>query len=81
MFLIPEYRHTFKKKNGELSKQGAVVWAGVGTLGDAVSNLDGWLPNIGLGYRFEVQPRMNVRFDIGFGKESMGFYFNFCEAF
>jgi hypothetical protein len=81
MFLIPEYRHTFLKQDGELSKHGAVLWAGAGTLGDAVTNIDGWLPNLGVGYRFEVQPRMNVRFDIGFGKESMGFYFNFCEAF
>jgi len=81
VFLIPEYRHTFLKQNGDLSKHGAVAWVGVGSLGDAVKNYENWLPNGGIGYRFEAQPRMSVRFDIGFGKETMGFYFNFCEAF
>lgn len=81
VFLIPEYRYTFLKKNGELSKHGAVAWVGAGSLGDAITHFDKWLPNAGIGYRFEAQPRMSVRFDIGFGKETSGFYFNFCEAF
>ena len=63
-----------------MSKHGAVAWVGVGSLGDAVKNYENWLPNAGIGYRFEAQPR-SVRFDIGFDKETMGFYFNFCEAF
>jgi len=40
-----------------------------------------WMPNFGVGYRFEVQPRMNVRFDFGVGRDNFGFYFNFTEAF
>lgn len=80
-FIIPEYRHTFRKKDHSLSKHGAVAWVGTGTLGEKVSDFKSWLPNAGIGYRYEIQPRMNVRFDVGFGKESMGFYFNFNEAF
>lgn len=81
LFFLAEYRHTFLKKSKELSKHGIVVWAGGGTLGENVSDFNHWLPNFGIGYRFEVQPRMNVRVDIGFGTETRGFYFNFNEAF
>ena len=48
----------------------AVGWIGTGTLDETVTQFDKWLPNFGLGYRFEVQPRMNLRVDFGFGKES-----------
>jgi hypothetical protein len=41
----------------------------------------GVLPNVGVGYRLEVQPRMNLRIDFGWGFETFGFYFNFNEAF
>jgi len=34
-----------------------------------------------VGYRFEIQPRSNVRVDFGFGERSSGVYFNFTEAF
>lgn len=40
-----------------------------------------WLPSVGIGYRFEFKPRMNVRLDFGVGKESTGFYFQVGEAF
>ncbi len=80
-FIIPEYRHTFRKRDQSLSKHGTVAWVGTGTLGEKVSDFKSWLPNAGIGYRYEIQPRMNVRFDVGIGKESMGFYFNFNEAF
>ena len=65
----------------ECFSMGAVGWVGVGTLGETVGEFDKWLPNFGLGFRFEVQPRMNLRIDFGFGKETTGFYFNFNEAF
>lgn len=81
VFALGEYRLMFKKKDGELSKSGIVAWLGVGSLGETVQYFDDWLPSIGIGYRFEVQPRMNVRFDIGLGRESSGFYFNFNESF
>lgn len=81
LYFLGEYRHQFAKKDGSLSKSGFVAWVGGGTLGETVGDFSKWLPNGGVGYRFEVQPRMNVRLDIGFGKESRGFYFNFNEAF
>lgn len=81
LYGLAEYRHQFAKKDGSLSKMGAVGWVGAGTLGETVGEFDKWLPNFGLGFRFEVQPRMNLRIDFGFGKETTGFYFNFNEAF
>jgi hypothetical protein len=52
-------------------------------LGDKVSDMDNHplLPTAGIGYRFEVKPAMNIRLDLGFGKESAGFYFQVAEAF
>jgi hypothetical protein len=81
IYLLGEYRHMFNKRDGSVSKFGAVAWAGAGSLGETVGQLSNWLPNFGLGLRFEVQPRMNLRIDYGFGKETSGFYFNFNEAF
>ena len=80
-FMLGEYRHMFLKRDGNLSPHGIVIWAGVGTLGDRVRDFQDWLPNFGIGYRLEVQPRMNLRIDIGFGRETQGFYFNFNEAY
>lgn len=81
LFLLGEYRHMFLKKNGKLSKHGVVGWLGTGSIGKDPSEFTHWLPNGGIGYRLEVQPRMNLRIDIGFGKDTRGFYFNFNEAF
>ena len=79
---IAEYRHMFmNRKKNERSKHGAVVWVAAGTVMEDVTEMDKLLPNFGIGYRFEVQPRMNVRFDYGFGKDISGLYFNFTEAF
>lgn len=83
-FLLPEYRHTFYKQDGSISKHGAVVWVATGTVWDfdtVDSQKMDWLPNFGVGYRLELQPRMNLRLDVGIGKESSGIYFNFNEAF
>jgi hypothetical protein len=71
----------FLKSDGNPGNHGIVFWLGTGTLGDNVSNFDNWMPNFGIGYRLQVQPRMNLRIDIGFGTESQGFYFNFNEAY
>jgi outer membrane protein assembly factor BamA len=78
---LAEYRHMFLKRSGEMSPHGIVLWAGAGSLGDNVTEFSNWLPNFGIGYRLQVQPRMNLRIDIGFGTESQGFYFNFNEAY
>ena len=64
-------------------------WGGIGSIGGNLGGLDGWLPNWGVGYRFEVQPRMSVRGDVGFGREFLdsgntfvpSVYFGFTEAF
>ncbi|OBU06118.1 BamA/TamA family outer membrane protein [Morganella psychrotolerans] len=64
-------------------RHGIVFWAGSGTMSDSARHLGGghWLPNAGVGYRFEFKPRMNVRLDFGVGKQSSGFYFQVGEAF
>lgn len=84
LYFLGEWRHVFEKKNEELSKHGAVLWVGAGTIFEQ-TDLDEtnmkWLPNFGFGYRFEVQPRMNIRLDVGVGRETYGIYFNFVEAF
>ncbi|PHM29014.1 BamA/TamA family outer membrane protein [Xenorhabdus budapestensis] len=64
-------------------RHGVVGWIGTGTLSDTPSKLGDrhWLPSVGVGYRFEFKPRMNVRLDFGIGKDSTGFYFQVGEAF
>lgn len=72
-----EYRRKFDWRHG------MVLWAGMGTLSNQVSELGSkrWLPNVGVGYRFEFKPRMNIRLDYGVGQNSSGFYFQVGEAF
>ncbi len=85
---VVEYRHTFKKKSGDLSKYGAVAWVGGGTIYNTGNDplIDdaptGFLPNTGIGFRYELQPRMNLRLDFGVGRDGLqGFYFNINETF
>jgi hypothetical protein len=88
---ILEYRYKFMTdKENRLrpyegrkeSRHGFVVWVGLGAIGnDFGAQWGNWMPNAGVGYRFEVQPRMNARIDIGWGYETVGLYFNFNEAF
>lgn len=86
VYFLAEYRHKFMKTDGTMSKSGVVGWIGSGTIFDferssSYNQQAYWLPNFGVGYRLEVQPRMNLRIDIGIGRETTGFYFNFNEAF
>jgi hypothetical protein len=81
LFGIVEYRYMFLKKDKQLSPHGMVIWTGAGTMGNTVRTFEDILPNVGVGYRLQVQPRMNLRFDFGLGTNSYGFYFNFIEAF
>ena len=88
---IVEYRFKFMtnkpnrlrpEEGRKESRHGVVFWVGLGVIGnDFGSQLGNWLPNVGIGYRFEVQPRMNARVDFGVGTETYGIYFNFNEAF
>jgi outer membrane protein assembly factor BamA len=83
-FGILEYRHTFRKMRAadkKLTPHRLVLWVGAGSLGERIDEWNDWLPNFGIGYRFEVQPNINARIDFGFGAESSGFYINFNEAF
>lgn len=77
-----EYRHTFKKATG-LSKHGFVLWTGAGQIfhSNESFDIDHTLPVMGAGYRFAIQPRINIRVDAGFGKNSSAFYINITEAF
>jgi len=79
-YAMVEYRHTFKKKEG-LSKHGVVVWTAAGEIWNNKIELENTLPVIGLGYRFALQPRINLRVDAGVGRNSHGFYINITEAF
>ncbi len=80
LFGIAEYRHSFYKSDGTRSRHGVIGWVAGGSIAPDLEFKD-WLPNFGIGYRLEVQPRMAVRLDFGLGKDSKGFYFNFNEAF
>ncbi len=80
LFGIAEYRHSFYKKDGKRSIHGLVGWLAGGSVAPDL-DFEDWLPNFGIGYRLEVQPRMAVRLDFGLGKDTQGFYFNFNEAF
>ena len=81
VYLLSEWRHMFLKSDQTLSKHGIAAWLGSGSIADDLSAVEEWIPNLGIGYRFEVQPRMNLRIDFGIGRESSGLYFNFTEAF
>lgn len=84
VFFMAEYRLQFSKPDGTLRKSGMVAWVGGGSIfgvGNSEEQNNKILPNFGVGYRFEMQPRMNMRIDMGFGRETMGIYFNFNEAF
>lgn len=86
--VMAEYRQMIntQKRNWAtklLSHVGYVAWAGCGFMGPTPGKIEGVLPNLGVGLRIEVQPRMNVRLDLGrdiVNKQNL-FYFNMTEAF
>lgn len=85
-FALVEYRHMFSRKKPNKagsynSRSGFVIWTGHGAVGPELTRNLNWIPNIGAGYRFEVQNRMNLRIDYGIGKDSQAVYFSFNEAF
>lgn len=62
---------------------GCVVWGGAGNVFNSLREFD-WgetLPNYGIGLRWELKKRVNVRIDYGFGKKTSGFLLNINEAF
>ncbi|KAF7961696.1 hypothetical protein AWV80_30255 [Cupriavidus sp. UYMU48A] len=64
-------------------RHGMVFWAGAGAIAGKPGDLASahWLPNAGIGYRFEFKPRVNVRLDAGFGRQTRGVCFQINEAF
>ena len=86
LFFLSEYRYMFGRKTprstGEMyGPFGFVVWVGTGSVAPKINQMKNWLPNAGVGLRFELQERMNIRIDYGIGKDSSAFYFSFNEAF
>ena len=72
-----EYRHDLPGRHG------MVYWAGAGTLGHDVSDLgrEPWIHSVGVGYRFELKPRVNLRIDLAWGNGDSGVYVGVNEAF
>ncbi|WP_045454114.1 BamA/TamA family outer membrane protein [Vibrio campbellii] len=72
-----EIRHTIDGRHG------VVGWLGAGNIAPTYHDLfeSSWLPTVGVGYRFAFKARINVRVDLGVGKDSTGFYFQINEAF
>lgn len=64
-------------------RHGFVYWIGAGNVAPEFNQVvnSSWLPNMGIGYRLTFKPRVNIRFDMGFGKDTSGFYFQINEAF
>ncbi|HBH23495.1 MAG TPA: hypothetical protein DDY13_08735 [Cytophagales bacterium] len=79
--VIGEWRYMFLNKERVKGKHGIATWLGTGSIAQNLGTLSNWLPNAGIGYRLELQPRMNLRIDFGFGRNSSGLYFNFSESF
>ena len=86
--VLAEYRQMFNTDKETWLKRivshlGFAAWAGCGFMGPTPVKIEGVLPNYGLGLRIEIQPRMNVRLDLG--KNTVNnqtlFYFNITEAF
>ena len=62
---------------------GCTVWGGAGNVFESLDRFD-WsetLPNYGVGLRWELKKRVNVRLDYGFGKKTSGFLLSLNEAF
>ncbi len=86
--VMAEYRQMFNTDKSNFIKKmishlGFTAWTGCGFMGPDPVHIEGILPNIGVGLRIEVQPRMNVRIDLGRNmrnKENL-FYINMTEAF
>jgi len=85
-FLLAEYRYMLPRKTpnsrGEnYGPLGFVAWSGAGTVAKNYGDIKYWIPNAGVGLRFELQKRMNIRIDYGLGIEASAFYISFNEAF
>lgn len=85
-FALAEYRYMLPRKTptsrGKMyGPFGFVAWVGTGSVAPDYQNMKYWIPNAGIGLRFELQERMNIRIDYGFGIHNNAFYISFNEAF
>jgi hypothetical protein len=64
-------------------RSGIVVWCGAGSVFSRLNEvrLKRILPSGGVGYRWELKERVNIRVDFGVGRESTSFSFGLNEAF
>lgn len=77
--LQAEYRvPIWKRLGGVIFANGGGVYQNTEDI-----NLNNFLPAAGIGLRYEIDKnqKINIRFDVGFGKNSVEFYFTFKEAF
>jgi outer membrane protein assembly factor BamA len=86
-YLITELRYKIYRPDGRPTRFGFVVWSGIGAIGDDFREglFEQALPDFGVGLRFEVQPRLNLRIDFGYApagsNHHVATYFNFLEAY
>ena len=86
-YIITELRYKIYKGGGKPTRFGFVIWGGLGAIGDNFGSalFTQPLPDFGIGLRFEVQPRLNLRIDFGIAPTPAGThtgtYFNFLEPF
>ncbi|MCB5260538.1 MAG: BamA/TamA family outer membrane protein [Candidatus Cloacimonetes bacterium] len=78
-------QRSFPFSEGMLSRLGFVVFAETGQVAQALEDvkLKHWHLSLGTGIRFSILPaeRLNLRADIGFGKDSINFIINAREVF
>ena len=74
-------RKTQRKDGSMMSRFGFVGWLASGSVASDFPSFSNWLPNAGMGLRFEVQKRMNARLDFGIADDNIAFYISFNEAF
>lgn len=61
---------------------GAVFWGGAGSVFHDSDSFKHWVPNYGVGIRWEFRRRINISLDYGFGHRGInGFMFGINEAF
>ena len=66
-----------------IRRHGMVFWLGVGALADNVSQFktDELLPSAGVGYRYLIKENVNMRFDVGYGRNGPNVYLSVNNAF
>lgn len=74
---------TFELRQHVWRRNGIAVWAGAGEVFPGFRSIKmKWiLPSWGFGYRWELKKNINIRLDLGFGRQSSNFIFSINEAF